>query len=166
MYPQSKIIGVFLCLISPGVLFANSESSMQEENSFLKEELSLIQEQIEEINLNANDSINISGYTDIEVHNSSKPGKKPGFRLHHLSLFFEKTIKEKWKFFSEIEYEDAPKFEGDGVAQPDPAQGDIIKDATGKLFVEAVNITYQFEPNLNIRGGRFLGVGSIIKKKK
>jgi len=130
------------------------KSKQFEDLNLLKEELTMVQEQIEEINQNASKQINISGYSDLEWGKSTEAGKHSGFRLHHLSLFFEKRIEEKWKFFSEIEFEDAPLFEGAGEAQTNGASGEIVEEAKGKLFVEAVNLTYQHSAELNVRGGR------------
>ena len=154
-------LGFLLSLIFPFAAIAKSDSDLQEELAQLKDDLLVMQDQVEEINQSASNRMSISGYTDLEMHNSSEQGKKPGFRLHHLSLFFEKTIAQKWKFFSEIEFEDAPKFEGSGEAQPDPAKGEIVEDAKGKIFVEAVNVTYQHQANLNIRAGRFFTPAGI-----
>ena len=148
-----------ICLYFPLVAFA--ASTKNEEIALLKEELSIVQDQIEEINQNASKQMRISGYADLELQKSTELGKYTSFRLHHLSLFFEKRIEEKWKFFSEIEFEDAPKFEGAGEAQTPPASGEIVEDAEGKIYVEAVNISYQHDAALNIRGGRFFTPAGI-----
>ena len=105
--------------------------------------------------------MNISGYTDLEYHNSTKTGTEPGFRLHHMSLFFEKRLTDKWKFFSEIEYEDAPYIEYDYV---DDDTNSDCKGCYGKIYLEAVNFTYAWDPKAQFRGGRFFtpaGIWSI-----
>lgn len=156
---RTQSFAIAFCLSCP--LTATAKTDQNEEMAVLKEELSMVQEQIEEINQNASKRMSISGYSDLEVQKSTEAGNHPGYRLHHLSLFFEKRIEEKWKFFSEIEYEDAPKFEGAGEPQTGQASGEIIEDAKGKLFVEAVNITYQHDAGLNLRGGRFFTPAGI-----
>ncbi len=74
----------------------------------------------------------------------------------------KKNLGSNWHFFSEIEYEDAPKFEGEGEPQTLPGvEGEIIDDAQGKIFVEAVNMTYRRNQKLNIRFGRMFTPGGI-----
>ncbi len=103
----------------------------------------------------------VSGYADVEFRFNSKAGEEPGFRLHHFSLFFTKKISEKWKFFSEIEYEDAPSFEAEGQKRLDAA---IFKSFEGKIFLEAMNIDYLMMPQASFRVGRFFtptGIWSV-----
>lgn len=132
---------------------------LEEQLEILKDEVEVLQDQLEEVNQNNFNQMTISGYTDIEYHESSKTDAEPGFRLHHLSLFFEKRITDKWKFFSEIEYEDAPKFESEG--DKDANGGAVFKDHYGKIYVESVNFSYFFNPMLNFRGGRFFTPAGI-----
>jgi hypothetical protein len=105
----------------------------------------------------------ISGYSEVEYHMSTKKDSVDGFRLHHMSLFFEKDLGSNWHFFSEIEYEDAPKFEGEGEPQPaaSGAEGEIIDDAQGKIYLESVNLTYKWRQEANIRFGRMFTPGGI-----
>ncbi|MCI0508276.1 MAG: porin [Gammaproteobacteria bacterium] len=105
--------------------------------------------------------MNISGYTDLEYHDSSAPGAEPGFRLHHMSLFFEKRITDQWRFFSEIEYEDGPfiEYNYNGSNVDSECEG-----CYGKIFLEAMNFTYAWDPRAQFRGGRFFtpaGIWSI-----
>jgi hypothetical protein len=109
----------------------------------------------EDLSAEINNSIKIAGYADIEYKGSSEPGINEEFRMHHLSLFFTKQFENNIKFFSEIEYEDAPKFEGlnDG-------SGDL-KIASGKIFVEAVNFDWNQSQYFNMRVGRFFTPAGI-----
>jgi hypothetical protein len=123
----------------------------------LEEEAMVSTEGIYDINTRVDNQMSISGYTDVEFTSTSQPGKTDGFRLHHMSLFFEKNLGQKWRFFSEVEYEDAPKFEGAG-------DDTTLDSARGKIFLEAVNITYLMHQELNLRFGRMFtpaGIWSI-----
>lgn len=100
-------------------------------------------------------SMQLSGYADVEYKGSSEPGINEEFRMHHLSLFFTKQFDNQLKFFSEIEYEDTPKF--DGV---NDGSGDI-KSASGKIFVEAVNFDWNYSQYFNMRVGRFFTPAGI-----
>jgi hypothetical protein len=104
-------------------------------------EIEDVREEVESTNSFLDYMPKVSGYADVEYKMSDKKGANDGFRMHHLSLFFTKQWSEKWRFFSEIEYEDGPKFEGD--------------TADGKIFVEAVNIDYLWRPEAMFRLGRF-----------
>ncbi len=133
----------------------------------LEEEAMIATEGLYDINARDESRMKISGYSDVEYHTSTKKDSADGFRLHHMSLFFEKDMGSDWHFFSEIEYEDAPKFEGEGESQPTCvapdvcAEGEIIDDAKGKIYVEAVNLTYKWRQEANIRFGRMFTPGGI-----
>ena len=103
--------------------------------------------------------MNISGYTDVEFIATDQAGKTNGFRLHHMSLFFTKDFGNKWTFFSEIEYEDAPKFEAEEGEDVDGAA--VFKAHRGKIFLEAVNMTYLHKPEMSVRVGRFFTPAGI-----
>lgn len=118
----------------------------------LEEDVTVLKEDTAEINSRLDDMLTISGYTDVEYIVSDQAGASPGFRLHHLSLFFEKRITEQWRFFSEIEYEDGPKFEDKG-SSPDTTEG--------KIFAEAVNLSFTWRPDLSFRAGRFFTPAGI-----
>ena len=130
--------------------WAAEEDDVREQLNVLKDEILILQDQLEETNVANSNEMKISGYADIEYHNSTANGKEPGFRLHHMSLFFEKRVTDDWKFFSEIEYEDAPFAEFDYDATDSPCEG-----CYGKIFLEAANFTYSHNPIANIRTGRF-----------
>ncbi|MEE9354868.1 MAG: hypothetical protein V3U75_04690 [Methylococcaceae bacterium] len=125
-------------------LKSNQDRIVVQQKETVEEQRAEVEEVLEEVE--ATNSVldylpRVSGYADVEYKMSDKNGANDGFRIHHLSLFFTKQWSEKWRFFSEIEYEDGPKFEGD--------------TADGKIFVEAVNIDYLWRPEAMIRLGRF-----------
>lgn len=124
----------------------------------IKERVELVESETEETKLSIlSGLVNVSGYADAEFHFTDAPDDNSRFRIHHLSLFFKKEIQEKWKFFSEIEYEDAPFFEYDDSTAA-PADIDI---GQGKLFVEQMYIEYRPIIELDIRFGRFLTPAGI-----
>lgn len=115
----------------------------------------------EELRLELENKIKISGYTDVEYHLPSNANH--GFRLHHLSLFFQKQLDEKWRFFSEIEYEDAPLIEAETqTVDIGGTEYDILTgEAGGKIFVEAVNIDWSWRSFAMFRWGRFFTPAGI-----
>ncbi|MDT8383772.1 MAG: porin [Gammaproteobacteria bacterium] len=134
---------------------ASSATVAELEERLLKlEDQSMVSaEGIYDINTRVENQMVISGYTDVEFISDSRAGTPDGFRLHHMSLFFEKNMGDKWRFFSEVEYEDAPKFEG--------TTNNVIKDADGKIFLEAVNMTYLWRQEANLRFGRMFTPAGI-----
>lgn len=131
----------------------------------LREELNVINETYQEAELaiysydalaeEFNNSIKVAGYADIEYKGSNAENAENEFRMHHLSLFFTKNFDNNIKFFSEIEYEDAPKFAG-----VDDGSGGI-EVASGKIFVEAVNFDWNQSQYFNMRLGRFFTPAGI-----
>jgi len=150
-----------LIVIAGGLLFtpfySYSAPNMAENISDNVDRISILEDQISLLEKEFNSQLKISGYADVEYKISSKQSEKNGFRLHHFSLFFKKQINEQWRFFSEIEYEDAPKIEfKDSTTNCD--------DCSGEIFVEAVNIDYEWSTKSAIRFGRFFtpaGIWSI-----
>lgn len=131
---------------------------LEEKIDKLQNETTLAQEQTLELDNQLHSFMNISGYADVEFRASSKSNENPGFRLHHFSLIFTKNISKKWRFFSEIEYEDAPEFSAEGETQGDFA---IFKSFNGKIFLEAMNIDYLMMREANFRVGRFFTPAGI-----
>ena len=114
-----------------------------------EEDIAVLKEQVNELNSRLDEGMTISGYVDTEYSvNNKKGGDANGIRIHHLSLFFEKRVTEKWRFFSEIEYEDGPLF-------------DDKKTTEGKIYAEAVNLSYLWRSDVNLRGGRFFTPAGI-----
>ncbi|TAN63406.1 hypothetical protein EPN18_02510 [bacterium] len=93
--------------------------------------------------------VDVSGYADAELNFTNQTGEVSRFRIRHLSLFFSKDIEKEWKFFSEIEYQDAPLIE----ANP---KTDTVNRAQGLIFVEQMYIQYRPVIDLDLRFGRFL----------
>lgn len=160
----SLLFGLFL--LSSGLQAASTDSRLVE----LEASIELLEEANTDLRTELDNRMKISGYADVEYVMTDK--KDPGFRMHHLSLFFQKKISEKWRFFSEIEYEDGPKFDNEeGETVVVDTQGGTgstaVADfgaAEGKIFVEAVNLDYLWRPEAIVRVGRFFtpaGIWSI-----
>ena len=131
----------------------------------LEEAVILSEETVADIQQKQEYAMDVSGYADVEF--IREDNNDMGFRMHHLSLFFQKKISEKWSFFSEIEFEDAVlhDFSNASVEDADGKQRDVaVGDASGKLFVEAVSFDYQWKPEAIFRIGRFFtptGIWSV-----
>ena len=178
---KKLIVPAFVGLaLAPAIASSATLKELEDRINQLEEEALIATEGVYELSTSNDNRMKISGYTDVEYHTSTKKDSVDGFRLHHMSLFFEKDLGSKWHFFSEIEYEDAPKFEGEGESQPgtipfdvdgdgtiDPGEviavsdGEVIDDAQGKIFVEAVNLTYKWRQEANFRIGRMFTPGGI-----
>jgi len=144
---QSRL-WLMLAIISPWTVNAESISSRLEN---MEDSIILQEEAIHDIRDKMDYELDVSGYADLEYIVESHAVSR--FRLHHLSLFFQKKLSEDWHFFSEVEFEDAPKHDltNGTVAGNDEV---AIGDAYGKLFVESMNFTYKIKPWLNARAGR------------
>lgn len=141
-------------VLLPVIASSATIKELEERLLKLEEETMVSTEGIYDVNTRVDNQMTISGYTDVEFTSDSRSNKTDGFRLHHMSLFFEKNMGDKWRFFSEVEYEDAPKFEGTGKADP-------LKASEGKIFLEAVNMTYLSRQELNLRFGRMFTPAGI-----
>lgn len=139
-------------VLLPAIASSATVRELEDRIQKLEEEALVSTEGIYDVNTRVDSQMVISGYTDVEFTTTTQPGKTDGFRLHHMSLFFEKNMGDKWRFFSEVEYEDAPKFEGDGAT---------LSDADGKIFLEAVNMTYSMQQEVNLRAGRMFTPAGI-----
>lgn len=93
--------------------------------------------------------VKISGYADTEYIITDEESENDGFRLHHFSLFFTADVHRQWRFFSEVEFEDAPFIEAKRTSD-DP------KVVQGEFFVEQLFIEYHPSLNWNLRFGRLL----------
>jgi hypothetical protein len=164
MLTNKKMVLLFLAMtlmLSATARAAEESEDVREQLNILKDEILILQDQLEETNVANANEMKISGYADIEYHNSTASGAEPGFRLHHMSLFFEKRLTDDWKFFSEIEYEDAPFSEFDFT---DKSTDSTCDGCYGKIFLEAANFTYAYDPIASFRTGRFFtpaGIWSI-----
>jgi len=115
-------------------------------------DISMLEAEIDALKEDKNAGIKVSGYADASYINDSRDvatlngpnGDKYGFRLDHLAMFLTKKFDKNWNFFSEVEYEDGTFIDSDPTA---PAQ-------SGSVFVESVNIDYQWRPSHYVRFGR------------
>jgi hypothetical protein len=129
-------------------LYADEISDLKKEMQELQDRLVVLEAEDENQMHVIENFMEISGYGDGEYIMTDQKGKNNEFRVHHLSLFFIKQITEKWRMFSEIEYEDAPK-----VEEPDEIEG--------KIFVEVFTLEYYLNQYVNFRLGRFLTPAGI-----
>lgn len=144
----------------------------------IEDRLNLIDDREAYMNENLHKSMSVSGYADAAFAVDSRKDVNPSFQVHHLSLFFTQDISRHWNFFSEIEFEDAPQFEGtdpitvwdcgaDNICgNGDDTQTTIntLSSGQGKIFAEAVNMNLKWRPTANFRIGRFFtpaGIWSI-----
>ncbi|WP_455218441.1 hypothetical protein, partial [Kaarinaea lacus] len=151
-------------LLVPSMALGATNKELEDRINQLEEDYQVAIEGLDDLNRSNERRMELSGYADVEYHNSGKDDTPSYFRLHHMSIFFEKDFGDDWRFFSEIEYEDAPKFEGEGEPQTGGASGEIIEDAKGKIYLESITLTYHWKPESNIRIGRMFtpaGIWSI-----
>ncbi len=139
---------VIALLIFPDILLADEISDLKKEVEELKTRLEVVEAEGENVIDRIASFVTISGYADGEFILTDQAGQENEFRVHHLSLFFKKEISEKWRLFSELEYEDAPKIEDGSTTE-------------GKFFVEVFIIEYLHSPLLNLRIGRYLTPAGI-----
>ena len=95
----SKIVKLLLSgmAMAPLTGYAMSEQELKDKLEELTEEVAIAQEQYEDAEQKFKNLMSISGYADIELIHSDKTGANNQFLLHHLSLFFEKQISNKWR---------------------------------------------------------------------
>ena len=142
------IVGLAL---APAIASSATLKELEERITQLEEEALIATEGVYELTSDNDNRMKISGYVDTEYHMHTND-KVDRFRLHHMSLFFEKNLGDKWRFFSEIEYEDGPKLEGDGTN---------MTDTQGKIFLESVHMTYAWRQEANVRFGRMFTPAGI-----
>lgn len=158
---SSLIILTALLALNPGPATGAVEASVEDRINRLEEKI----KELEQAEIDAldnqdkivSDFVKISGYADAEYRLTDKDKDNSRFRIRHLSLFFSKNVQEKWKFFSEIEFEDAP-FIG---AAHDPDDDNMVQ---GHILVEQVYIEYTHQLGMELTFGRFLtpaGIWSI-----
>jgi hypothetical protein len=154
----SLIILTVLFAYSPENSFAADNEEMEKRIKRLEKKIRIL-EQDESESIEAQESmvsefVKISGYADAEFRLTNSDNDNNRFRVRHLSLFFSKRVQKKWKFFSEIEFEDAPKIES--VHTTDDA--DTVQ---GKILVEQAYIEYRPQLGLELRFGRILTPAGI-----
>ncbi len=166
---QLVYLGWLCCLLLPASALAITKQEAEEKLQTMEQDIAFSKEQFYDIETELSHLMKISGYMDMEYHVSREKGSYPQFRLHHFSLFFNKNITEKWRFFSEIEYQDGPRYVScnspdqnqncdDQVTVRDTSGRNqsfaTMKEADGGIFAEAFNVTYQLRPELDLRFGR------------
>lgn len=135
------------------LMLGNTEFAVAASLTDLEDSVVVAEEAISDLQKEQEYAMDVSGYADSEFIYKDN-GEPMGFRMHHLSLFFQKKISQKWRFFSEVEFEDALKHEfEEGVV----SEGEVW----GNLFVEAVNFDYQWRPEATVRIGRFFTPAGI-----
>ena len=173
------LAGATMLLLMPALGFSANINEVNDRVENLEGSIELLEEANAELRTELDNKMHISGYVDVEYGRKKKEGSAAshGFRMHHLSLFFKKKISDKWRFFSEIEYEDGPKFDNeegntldvitsvtgndsntDGNIDSISTESTSVSDfsaADGKIFVEAVNVDYLWKPQAIFRFGRF-----------
>jgi len=168
---------VVMCLWSQASLTA-TDSDINSRLQNIEDRLSVIEDQSAYPNDATRKGMTVSGYADASYAVDSRKDINPSFQLRHLSLFFTQNINRRWHFFSEIEFEHAPKFEsGDQITVQDCGADAIcgnsddsvktintLSSSEGQIFTEALNLNYKWRPTANIRIGRFFtpaGIWSI-----
>lgn len=105
-----------------------------------------LQEELEDTsNDNKEFEAKFNGYINSQYTSFSgekNEAKEDGFRLHRLAFIPHQQINSKLRWLGEIEFEDAPRIEGDD------------NTSTGKLFVERIYIQYDINSQLKVRVGR------------
>ncbi len=150
---------LFLAL---AVILSRPVMSGADDNADLKNKMNELSSRVETLEAEKNDVkekisglAEITGYADVEYIMTDKPGEDNEFRIHHLSLFVKKQFTGKWRFFSEVEFEDGPFFETTN-------EGTTWKSGTGgKIFLEVMTLEYLYDPKLNIVLGRFFTPAGI-----
>ena len=78
----------------------------------------------------------IQGYYDFEFIKEAQPGSFGSFRQHHLSLHLSKE-REKFRVFSEIEFEYAPVVSGTDAGAPAVSRGTILVEEAWAEYVRS-----------------------------
>ena len=170
MLNKIKLLVSVGAMIMPVLAFSASVSELEEKINELKQELETTNDILHDLNDRVEYGVEFSGYTDVEYITSNNEDINDSFRMHHFNLQASKNFGNKWYFFSEIEFENAPRYEGEGHEQdpscvatpPDTcAEGAVVHEAKGGIFLEAMNITYRPQQEFNIRFGRTLTPAGI-----
>ena len=150
------------CLLFPVTGMSATLEEIDQRLKKLESDVSISREETDDLDSRFRNNMSVTGYADVEYITTNENGKDDGFRIHHLSMFLKKQISEKWRFFSEIEYEDGPFYEpskASNVSTASVPAASGVPDATtvgsGKIFAEAVNFDFQWRPDTSLRAGRF-----------
>jgi len=104
----------------------------------------VLSESVSDLTAQLEERAGLSGYYDFE-YITANDASNSRFRQHHVSLFVSKTW-QRWRFFSEIEFEDFRAHDGDGEAI----------EGAGAVSVESAWAEYLHADWLHVRGGKFL----------
>ena len=157
------VLAVVLLLSSPAT---SSAASLSQEVDELRARLEVLEAEVEESNHKFSGLFEVGGYADTEYIVTDKGDDENGFRVHHLSFHFVKQISDKWRLFSEVEFEDGPKLgEEETLTITDDLGGihtvETVEHKEGKIFVETFTLGYQHNRQVNFFFGRYLVPGGI-----
>ncbi|MFQ5458488.1 MAG: hypothetical protein ACE5FC_08575 [Myxococcota bacterium] len=129
------------------------DASPRDEEEIQEEDRAMIEELREEY-FDLQDRLDrmptLSGYYDVEYFNDDRSDSPGEFRQHHVSLHISREW-ERWRLFSESEFEYGGKFEGDG--------GTALEEARGEVKLEQAWGEYLHSDALTLRGGLILTPG-------
>ncbi len=129
------------------------EESVPDEETLREERESMMVEMREEY-LDLQDRLDLlptlSGYYDFMYHNDDREDSPSRFHHHRLSLHVTKEW-DRWRLFSEVEFEHGTTFEGDG--------GEELEEARGEIKLEQSWTEYVHSDALTLRGGLILTPG-------
>lgn len=146
------LVAVLASMSLPAIAMATDLEDMDKRLKKLEEQTQLNQAEVRDLQRTTQNAVTISGYADAEYVSSTQANTHSGFRLQHLSLFFKKNITDNWRFFSEVEYEDAPEWE---------FVNGQCENCAGEFKVEASSFDYLWRDNANFRFGRFFTPAGI-----
>ena len=149
MRERSYYILLILFFIAAGP-FAGKAMAGQLED--LQERIEINEARLDDAEGKSKAFMEIGGYFDVMYVMTYKNNTADKFRVHHLNLQLAKELSEGWSFFTEIEYEDGPKFEFDDGA---------IEEANGGLMVETMYVDAEVNDYLTLRMGRYLDPAGI-----
>ena len=124
----------------------NPETAREEREEILddlREEYFSLQDRIDNLPT-------VSGYYDFEYFNDDRKDSPGEFRQHHLSVHLTKEW-DRWRMFSEFEFEYGTKFEGGG--------GTDLEEARGEFKLEQAWGEYVHSDALTLRRGLILTPG-------
>jgi len=138
-------------MLAPAIGEAATVEDLERRIRALEAQIEINNEETRDVADSFKRGMSVAGYTDVEYMATNKAGDSNGFRMHHMSLMFKKQVNEKLKFFSEIEFEDAPHIKGSSTSST----------VAGKIFLEAVNLDYMLSSSTTLRVGRFFTPAGI-----
>jgi len=86
-------------------------------------------------------NLDVGGWMDFRAGDSTQDGKSTFFDPHHLYLYFDSRVGERWQAFAEVEFEHAPAFEAGG--------------GVGEIKLERAYLDYHHSKHVNARVGKF-----------